>query len=114
MKTWVLWTHYDCEVYASLHATSQDAWYALRDGWLDECDVDDCGHVPEDMTVSEIATALEYHWEEMSYDIAEVEVPVPPTQVRSVPVTNASASVTMPDLSGRDLLGELNAFKENR
>lgn len=75
MKTFVLWTHYDCEVYVTLHPTAEAAWATLKEGWLDDCSEDDCGHIPDDMGIEEIANAIEYHWDELQYNIDAYEVP---------------------------------------
>lgn len=85
MRTWVLWTHYDCEVYVSLHPTREAAWHTLRDNWLGDDDshysedgedtCQECGY--DDSTIDGISGAMEYHYDECGYDISEMEVPVP-------------------------------------
>jgi len=111
MKTWVLWTHYDCEVYVTLHASEWDAWKALMDGWL-ECD-EDCGHEPDTFTTgAEVSDAIEYHFEELSYDIKEMEAPlsIPPIEQNGVqPVPDRN---TMPAERADSLLSSLQSYTE--
>ena len=108
MKTFVLWTHYDCEVYVTLHPTAEAAWENLKDGWLDECD-EDCRHVLEDMSISEISSALEYHFEELNYDIREVEVPVEQMEITTERIENP---VMVTDDQTYDLMSRLETFSE--
>lgn len=76
MKTFVLWTHYDCEVYVTLHPTAEDAWKNLKEGWLNGTCDEDCEHDPdEEMSIEEISDAVEYHWDELMYLIDAYEVP---------------------------------------
>jgi hypothetical protein len=124
MKTWVLWTHYECEVGVSLWATAEDAYQALRDDWLDDCD-DDCGHDPKSTDNSEIASALEYHFDELSYEIIQLNVPVPvttPEDIESMGQTiraalnginpNAPAVPVISSDRAGELLSSLESFKE--
>jgi len=111
----MLWTHYDCEVNVALYATRHECYLDLK-GWLDDCSVDDCGHDLETMdTNDEIADALEYHWDEMSYDICEVEVPVavPQTEVvRPLKETVDNPNRTVTDEQGHSYLEALDQLHQ--
>jgi hypothetical protein len=119
MLTWVCWTHFDCEVYVSFHSTKQAAYLSLRDGWLDECDPDDCGHVPEEMEdIDQIADALSYHWEEMSYEVSLREVLLAQEETTSESIIRNSKLLeqsadpsSLPAPSG-DVLAALHSFQE--
>lgn len=112
MKTFVMWTHYECEVGVYLCASRELCYHALKSDWLNDCNEDDCGHETLD-TIEEIADALSYHYEEMSYDINEVEVPVLaqdlPESVETPPDPPASFSVSAEQTG--DLLNALQSFK---
>lgn len=113
MKTFVLWTHYDCEVYVTLHPSVNEAWNTLKENWLDDCSEDDCGHIPDDMGIDEIRSAIEYHFEELNYDINEVEVPL--TTAEQI-MENARqllpepAPITILDEQAGDLMSRLESF----
>ncbi len=119
MKTFVLWTHYDCEVYTSLWATREEAYKYLAQGWLEDCDEDNCGHGDEIASagIQEIASALEYHFDDLSYDINEMEVPVAyttPEDIEEMGQTIRSAldRNTMPAVLADDLMARLESFSE--
>lgn len=84
MKTWVVWTHYECEIGVCLASSVDNGYQLLKGDWLNDCTEDDCGHEPDTMDNSGIASALEYHWDELNYDICEVEVPVATTTVEDI------------------------------
>ena len=109
MSVWVLWTHYDCEVNVMLYATKHECYLDLK-GWLDDCSVEDCGHDLETMDDDDIADALEYHWEEVSYDISLYEVPIvqPPPVPMERPLKEVGRT-TVPTMEGSyaDVLGRL-------
>ena len=116
MKTFVLWTHYDCDVYATLHSSQLDAYQYLASGWLDDCSEDDCGH-GDDMrnrSVEEISEALAYHFDELSYDINEMEVPL--TTAEQIQenskqlLPESAAPVTILDEQAVDLMSRLESF----
>jgi hypothetical protein len=124
MKTWVMWTHYDCEVEVSLHTSKLECYLKLKDDWLNDCDCgpdEDCGHDVDqavtDGNISSIADALEWHFDEMSYNTLEMEVPVSvtdalrealnPTQVNAPPERN-----TMPAVQADNLMARLESFSE--
>ena len=121
MKTIVLWTHYDCEVYASLHPPVDAAYRYLAGGWLEDCNEDNCGH-DEDIQskgpIGEIADALEYHFDELSYDINEMEVPMsdlPTTAERIIENSKqleqkTSAPITVTEEQAGGLLSALESF----
>jgi hypothetical protein len=113
MNTWVLWTHYDCEVYVSLHPSEDAAWNELKSNWLEDCD-EDCGHNPEEgMSISEIASALEYHVDELEFGISEFEVPQPVTEALQLalqPVESAERN-SMPEATAGDLLSKLQTYQ---
>lgn len=111
MKTWVLTTHYDCEVYTSLHSSMEDCYQKLNADWLDECN-DEYGCEHDLGTTSGIADALEYHYDAMDYTMQELEVPGQITVER--PAKNAigtsdPSSWPTPD---DDLLTKLQTFQE--
>lgn len=120
MKTFVLWTHYDCEVYVTLHATAEHAWQTLKEGWLDDCD-DDCGHVPDEMTIEEIAEAVEYHFDELMYNIDAYTVPIPTTAEQTLQNAEqlTAERVERPDSErmanekADELLARFRTFKES-
>lgn len=106
MKTWVLWTHYECEVGVSLWPSAEDAYLALKADWLGDCNDDECGHTNEDN--SDIADALEYHFEELSYDMTLMEVPLSTTVSASPESTQPP--VTILDEQAGDLMSRLESF----
>lgn len=111
MKTWVLWTHYDCDVYATLHASELDAWLNLRDNWLDGCD-DECGH-DDPSTAEEIRNAVEWHYDsELSYSISPHDVPTSVAPLDPVRVSRPPDRNTMPAATADGLLSSLESFKE--
>jgi hypothetical protein len=120
MNTWVLWTHYDCEVYVSLHASEDAAWNELKTAWLEDCD-EDCGHNPEgEMSISEIASALEYHVDELEFGICEFEVPQLTTAEQSLQnakqltaerVERPTEQNAMPTERADELLARLQSFQ---
>lgn len=74
MKTWQYWQHWDCEVNIFHRATEQECYQLLAD-WLDECD-DDCEHREVDVTDhASVREAVEWHYEELSWEIQLIEVP---------------------------------------
>jgi hypothetical protein len=110
MRTWVHWTHFDCEVNISLHPTEEDAYQELRRTWMDECD-EDCGHNTDDPSWSQICEAVEYHYEELSWGIYEVAVPVQDITV-SAPVSEPPPTpVSITSDQAGDLLGRLSDFQ---
>jgi hypothetical protein len=110
MRVWVLWTHYDCEVYVSLYATQLEAYQNLASGWLSDCDEDSCGHDSLD-TVEEITDALEYHYEELSYLVEEHNVPMQQlTSERVVRPEKQKPAVSMTDVQAGGLLSALESF----
>ena len=109
MKTYVLWTHYDCEVYVTLHATEDQAWEHLKDGWLDECD-SDCGHILEDMSISDIASAVEWHFDELMYAVNEFEVPQEQLTAERV---ERPGSERMANEKADELLARFRTFTES-
>jgi hypothetical protein len=116
MKTWVLWTHYDCEVYVSLHPSEDAAWNEMKSNWLEDCD-EDCGHNPEEeMSISEIASALEYHVDELEFGICEFEVPVAYTTPEDIEQMGQTIQAaldrnTMPAATADDLLSKLESYQ---
>ena len=115
MKTFVLWTHYDCEVYVTLHATAEAAWKTLKDGWLDECDGRLWSH-PRRHGDQEIASAVEYHFDELMYNIDAYEVPVAyttPEDIEEMGQTIRSVERNlMPAVLADDLMARLESFSE--
>lgn len=113
MKTWVLWTHYDCEVYVTLHGSEMEAYEDLKSNWLDDCSEDDCGHDPENMDAGDISSALEYHLDDLEYGISEVDVPVPTTseQLTAERVERPTEENSMPAEIADDLLSRLQSFQ---
>ncbi|HWI70247.1 MAG TPA: hypothetical protein VNS88_18090 [Nitrospiraceae bacterium] len=112
MRTWVCWTHFDCEVNIAFYATEDECYLDLK-SWLDSCD-EDCGHNPEEeMTASEIVSALEYHWEELSWGIYLTEVPVVREQLTAERVTRPTEENKMPAVLADDLMARLESFSES-
>lgn len=114
MRTWVLWTHYDCDVYATLHSTQLEAYEYLASGWLTECDEDDCGHT-DFSDVENIADALEWHYDSMSYEVEEHEVPMQPLPAMGrekavVREKKVMAPITVPDENAHNLMSRLEDF----
>lgn len=112
MKTWVLWTHYECDVYASLHTSYEAAYRYLASGWLEDCSEDDCGHdenIGVEGSTGEIADALEYHYDALSYDITEMEVPEEQIEVTTERIVNP---VMVSDDQTYDLMSRLETFSE--
>ena len=115
MRTFVLWTHYDCEVYATLHSSRLDAFMYLKNGWLDDgCDPEEygCDHESLD-TIEEIRDALEYHYEDMSYDINEMEVPLTTAEQsmeNARQLLPEPAPITILDEQAGDLMSRLETF----
>lgn len=111
MKTWVLTTHYDCEVYATLHPSMEAAYQKLKQDWVNECDPDDCGHDPEMTSISDIADALEWHFEEMDYQIEELEVPATEQAISPVAAPTPERNM-MPVGRAEDLLSALQSYRD--
>lgn len=120
MRTWVVWTHYECEIGVYLASSVDNAYQLLKDDWLNDCTNDDCGHEPETMNNSDIASALEYHWDELNYDICEVEVPIATTseQIQQNTLQLTAERVQKPDRNSMPteaagaLLSSLQRFRE--
>jgi hypothetical protein len=125
MKTWLLWTHYDCEVYATLHPTQDACWQQLKTNWLDDgtCDGTDCECENDINTNEGISAALEYHFDEMMYSLEEVEVPLAyqgPTTAEKIMANSLQlepeptpASTTVTAQQAGDLLTALQTYQEN-
>jgi hypothetical protein len=122
MKTYVMWTHYDCEVYATLHPTQLDAYRHLASNWLDGCNEDDCGHdenIQGYGDVDAISEALEYHYEELSYMVEEHEVPMgplpppDPSEVVIVPDKQVMKPIVVSEIQAGGLLEKLEHFSED-
>jgi len=121
MKTWIRWTHYDCEVDISLFATEEEGYLDLK-GWLTECD-EDCGHNPEMTDCAEIGSALNWHYDdELNWGVYEVEVPVAYTTREDIEKFGEAIALINKGLAPTDermaaeradqLLAQFRAFKE--
>lgn len=111
MKTWVTWTHYDCDVYVSLAPSLEQAYLEMKNDWLDSCG-DDCGHDPETTDIQEISRALAYHYEELSYEISERDVPVVYSTPESVAQDAQAVSQWVTTASAGTLMARLETFSE--
>ena len=109
MQTWLYWQHWDCEVSVAHFATEQECYDYLAN-WLDECD-DDCEHSEVELTDhASVREAVEWHYDELSWEIQLVNVPVAQDQLTAERVERPRPENQLPAEQVGDLLGRLESY----